>query len=235
MKSRRRRVALALALASVALGTAGAPRPASAQSAEAAGTWEKIRHEDGIAVYRKDVPNSSVVAFRGVGVVDAPILRVASVLADGARQPEWMDSVAEVRELERSGPAEGVVYTLVKTPFPLTNRDFVTRIKASIDKPQKKYVLRMQATTHPKAPETSAVRGQILNSSFELVSIEGGQKTKIVAEIHADPRGAVPKWVVNMFQKDWPHNTISGLRKQVKKPDVRDSPSLAKFFADAGL
>jgi len=227
-------VALTLVLGFAAAGPAIAPQPALAQSAPQA-TWTEIRHENNIAVYSKDVPNSSVVAFRGVGVVDAPILRVASILRDGKRTTEWMDSVVEASEIELVGPTEAVVYTKVKTPFPLSNRDFVTRVKASVDKVQKKYVIQMEATTHAKAPETSAVRGKILNSTFELISIENGTKTKVITEIHADPKGAVPKWVVNLFQKDWPHNTITNLRKQAAKRNIHDAADVKAQLAAAGM
>jgi hypothetical protein len=37
-----------------------------------------------------------------------------------------------------------------------------------------------------------------------------------------DPRGSVPKFLVNMVQKSWPHKTITSLRKQVAKPDIKD-------------
>jgi hypothetical protein len=39
--------------------------------------------------------------------------------------------------------------------------------------------------------------------------------------VHADPKGSMPKWLVNMFQKSWAHNTIMRLRAQVAKPDIK--------------
>lgn len=58
---------------------------------------EKFGEEDGIAVYRRDVAGTPVVALRGEGVVDAPLLRVASVLVDTKRQTKWIDSLEEAR------------------------------------------------------------------------------------------------------------------------------------------
>ena len=61
--------------------------------------------------------------------------------------------------------------------------------------------------------------------------VEGGQKTLVVTEIHADPKGSLPTWVVNMFQKDWPVKTIRNLRAQVAKGDIKESPDLASQVA----
>jgi hypothetical protein len=32
----------------------------------------------------------------------------------------------------------------------------------------------------------------------------------VVAELHADPKGAVAAWLVNLFQKNWDYNTRLG-------------------------
>ena len=58
---------------------------------------------------------------------------------------------------------------------------------------------------------------------------DGGASTYVVGEIHLDPKGYLPKWVVNIFQKDWPINTFSALRKHVKKPDVTEHPALREW------
>ena len=31
------------------------------------------------------------------------------------------------------------------------------------------------------------------------------------------PRGSVPKWIVNMFQRAWPKDTFKGIKKQLEK------------------
>jgi hypothetical protein len=80
----------------------------------------------------------------------------------------------------------------------------------------------MKSTTDPLAPPTDYVRGEIMQSYFILTSLEHGTKTHISVEVHADPKGSVAKWIVNMFQKSWPHNTISRLRAQVAKPDIKE-------------
>ena len=71
-------------------------------------------------------------------------------------------------------------------------------------------------------PETDCVRGQLDRSAYTMTSIDGGKRTHLIVEIHADPKGSVPKWLVNLFQKAWPRNTIEGIMRQVAKPDVHE-------------
>src|SRR4051812_31574846 len=65
--------------------------------------WQKFGEEDGIAVFRREIADSPVIALRGVGVVDAPVLRVASVLVDTSRSTEWVDRLAEVKVVRKLG------------------------------------------------------------------------------------------------------------------------------------
>jgi len=196
--------------------------------------WEKIDDDDGIVVYRREIPGSPVIAFNGEGDINASILRVASVIVDTSRATEWIDSLTECKTLKQIGEDEYIEYDHVSTPFILKDRDFVIDAKLELDPAQKKVTLNIHSVTDPVAPETNYVRGELMHSSFALTALEHGQKTHIVAEIHADPKGSVAKWIVNMFQKGWPHNTITSLRAQVKKPDIRDHAHLKEVLTDKG-
>lgn len=210
--------------APAASASRGAPLPA----------WEKIGENDGIIAYRREVPGSPLIAVKGEGVINASIIRVASVLVDTSRATEWIDRLVESRVVREVSETETVHYDHIGTPIVMKDRDFVTRAKLDFDNPGKKVILRMHSVTDPLAPPTSFVRGEIMESYFVMTSIEHGTKTHISVEVHADPKGSIAKWIVNMFQKSWPHNTISRLRAQVAKPDIKDHPRLKAELTKAG-
>ncbi len=210
--------------------------PAPAAPAAPAEAWEKIADDEGITVSRREVPGSPVIAFKGVGVVNAPLARVVAVIVDTPRSTEWMDSTAEARVVRKVNPLEQIVYTHITTPpIVMKDRDFVTRARGEIDGAKKRFVVHIQSVNDAGAPPTSFVRGEIHHSSFILTSIDNGKKTQVITEIHADPKGSVAKWVVNLFQKNWPFNTIKNLRRQAAKGDVKESPELRALLAEKGL
>jgi hypothetical protein len=214
---------------------AAAPAPAPAPAPQPAGpAWEKIGDDDGVAVYKKDVPGSPLVAFKGEGIINASILRVASVLVDSSRATEWIDRLVEARDIRMISETESIHYDHVATPIVMKDRDFVSDVKLEFSPAEKKMSLKIHAVTDPAAPNTNYVRGELLHSAFVLTSIEHGTKTRVVAEIHADPKGSVAKWIVNLFQRSWPHNTITRLRAQVAKPDIKEHPRLKQVFTDNG-
>lgn len=198
------------------------------------GPWQKLAEQDGISVFGREVRGDSLLAMRGEGVVDAPILRVASVLIDTARSHEWVDSVAETRTLRRLSDTEYVQWNHIATPWVIKDRDFVFSTKLDLDPAAKQVALNYHSVTDPDAPKTDYVRGQFIYGKFVLTSIEGGKKTRVLAELLCDPKGSVAKWMVNLVQKDWPHSTLVRLRRQVAKADVVDSPKLSLALKQAG-
>ena len=78
------------------------------------------------------------------------------------------------------------------------------------------------------------VRGELLDSSFVLTRVEAG-RTMVVAEMHADPKGDMPKWLVNMFQKGWAHTTITRLRAQVAKPGYVENAMMRDKLKEHGF
>jgi hypothetical protein len=191
-----------------------APAPGQTQEQP----WEKIREEDGILVYRREIEGSPLVAFRGEGEIEAPIALVALVEMDLSHNSEWIDSLVEGRLLEARSESEYFAYSHIKGPPLISDRDFVNHIKVDFKAPDS-ITFNLQASEHPASPNDGHVRGQLIHSSFHLTAVTP-TRTKLVCEIQADPKGSLPKWVVNFFQKGWAYKTIMALRKQVTKPGI---------------
>lgn len=197
------------------------------------GDWEKMDSSDGIDVYRKEIPGDPVVAFRGEGLVNASIVRVASVILDDDRATEWVDSLEDCKLVKMYGEREFLEYDHVGMPIILKDRDFLMRGKVDVDLKERSLTMVIKSTEDPAKPPGKYVRGE-LEGYWKLKAMDNDTKTYVIAEMHADPKGALPKWLVNLFQKSWPHNTIDSLRKQVAKPDIKIIPAAAKVFGASG-
>lgn len=223
------RVTASLLVLALALGVSVSAR------ADAANRWETVRTQDGITVARRDVPGSPFVALRGEGDVDAPLLTVGSVLVDVARDHEWIDDIVDARVLRRVSDTEYVVYSHLGTPPTMSDRDFVVDVTISADAPSRTVVVRMHSVDDATAPRTDYVRADLQDSSFVLTASPDGTKTHVVAEMHADPKGSIAAWIVNLFQKNWGYNTIANMRRQVRKPGIGANAQLKSLLASRGF
>jgi hypothetical protein len=187
-------------------------RPASA------GGWEKIDEEDGIRVFRKEMPGSPLVAFRGEGMVTAPIEKLLWVIADDVHRAQWTDRLEKSRVLEQRSPSESIIYQHYSMPFPVSDRDYVYYGRA-VRNAAGGVTIDLHSVRHPKAPPTVGVRAKLMFGRYTLIP-KGRSATYVVVEMHTDPMGSIPAWLVNLVQKSWPLKTIQGLRNQVRKPFV---------------
>ena len=194
--------------------------------------WEAIRNDAGIQVSRKVVPGSPFVAFRGEGDVQAPLLAVADVLVDVPHETDWMDSVREARILRKVSDTEYIMYSHLGTPPTLTDRELVADVRVSIDAPAHALTVEMRSVDDPAAPRTDYVRARITESTFSLRANPDGRSTHVTAEIHCDPGGSLPGWVVNFVQRSWGFNTIQSLRKQVAMGRAPANPLLRQRLGD---
>ena len=199
--------------------------------------WQRVSEEDRITVYRWDSPQSPVRAFRVLAEVDVPIAKVVSVITDTGRLKEWMPNLAEARMLKEISPVERVQYTHIKTPFVIKDRDFILHGRAQFDSQSRSILLRFSSADPSRfglaSVESHFVRGEILESSYRLTPIDGMKRTRVEFVVQVDPKGSVPKWIVNLFQGIYPRKSILALRKQAARPDITDHPLVVKTYAVA--
>ena len=194
--------------------------------------WEEVDNYGGITIYRKEVPGTPVLAYKGVGVLDAPIGKLLSVSVDSLRKPEWMPRLDAIKLVKQVSPVERIEYIHLKSPWPLKDRDLVYRAIMETDVAARKITLKIASIDEPSCPETDkCVRAHLYSGTFVFTPVENGTKTRMEAEGHTDPRGSIPKWIVNLYQKRIPRQSIEGLMKQVKKPGIVDHPAAAAILA----
>lgn len=190
--------------------------------------WEQISDDDEVLVHRKEVPGSDVIAFRGEGIINASIPKVAQIMMDTSRKLEWVAKIEEAKNIREIGFLERIEYNHTASGFFLVrDRDFVFHAKGDVDCKNQKLTFRLKSVEEPSVPEGDHVRGWLNASEYRFTALDGGKKTHMVVEIHADPKGSVPKWLVNLFQKSWPRKTIEGIRNQAAKADVKENPDVA--------
>jgi hypothetical protein len=200
----------------------------AASTAQASVDWERVGVRDGVSVYRKYIPGTDLFAFKGDGFVDAPLTRIAAIIFDTQRSHEWIPDMVASRVLRWAGPHEFFTYSHVGTPIVIKDRDFVSRVRFEAIPEKRQLIFRFSPAPAGEMAETRYVRGELLKTEFVLT--EQGARTHIQGEIHCDPKGSVPRWIVNLFQKDWPVKTLKGLRRQALKTDIVEDPRYARIF-----
>lgn len=196
-----------------------------------AGDWEMMSDEAGLKTYRKEVEGSPVVAFKGETEINASVPVVMQILSDPTLRKEWIAHLKESTNLKQVSKSERIEYNHTGAPWPLKDRDFVYTVKADLDNEKKECRILLQSIEDANyPPKSDKVRGQIVFGQYIVRAIDGGKRTWLSVEIQADPKGAVPTWVVNLFQKSWPRKTLENIKKIVARNNTAPHPDVKPWF-----
>jgi hypothetical protein len=196
-------------------------------SALAGDSWTPLGTTDGVQVSRKEVSGSDILAFKGTTVTDIPIGQVMAVFLEPKERKHWVDRFAEHETFDIAVDTE--TYRIrFALPFPISDRDYVLRAVGKRDKEKGVYTVNIKSVNQPSAPANDCcVRAQVYGTYYRFETVDGGKGTRMTVEVHTDPKGLLPVWLVNMIQEDWPSKTLSSLIARAK-----EKKTMRKDFAD---
>jgi hypothetical protein len=187
------------------------------------GPWEQVRNEKGIVIHRRAIAGSPLHEFRGSGVIEAPISAVLGVLNDAERRTEWMKEAAANNRVESVDAINEIFYSRTKAPWPVAHRDVVLRAHTIIDPAAGQVRIELTSQEHPAwPPQKGVVRMPFVRGHWYLWPEHGGAWTRAEYQVHANPGGSLPDWIVNMVSKKIPFETILGMQQQVKRRTYPD-------------
>jgi uncharacterized protein YndB with AHSA1/START domain len=187
--------------------------------AQAAGKWEQIDVDDGIRVWKHEIPGQELPGFRGEVTMDASMEDVYKAITDWKQHTKWMHRCVESLELKHIDDSHSLMYNRTDAPWPVWDRDVIldTRIERAAD--GKSILLKFQNTESSLKPTPEkVVRMPHLVGFYKLVAL-GEKKTKVTYQVEANPGGSLPTWMAKRVTKELPYTTLDMLRERVTGED----------------
>lgn len=201
----------AVLLASPLASTAARAEPAesTAEVSDETG-WIRARREAGIDVYTRSVPGSDVKAFKGEGLVAAPIERIRALLRDADRLHEWFPNTPASKLIRVEGDTR-LQHSVMATPWPVTNRDNVLRSVTTQDPATGRVDIQLSAAPDAYPIQKDLHRVTKANGSWRLEP-RGPNETWVQFAMHLEPGGGIPDWLVNARVEATPFEALTNLR-----------------------
>jgi len=191
--------------------------------------WKKIGESNGIVGYTKPTSLSSVDELKGVGIVEAPVAVIEALLRDTPAGTEFMYRCKEsevVTAPELKSTADTVyAYNVLSMPYPVSDRDVVAKVDFTIDKATGTLYIHANGIKSNYKVDKNKVRAPLLIADYILVP-KGSNKTEVTYMVLADPGGKLPSFVVNLLSKNMSIQTISEIRKMVKKDKYKNTKAV---------
>lgn len=192
------------------MGLLGAMVFASHTMAEVA-PWELEAHDEDkdIKVFTRSVGDSPLKEFKGVTHIKADVSDFVALLKDPDVATSWMHNVIQFDVMESPSDTVNVVYTVNKTPWPVTDRDAYIRSVMTADE-NGAVTSSLTAVPAYKEANEDFIRMPELKGAWVFTPKEEGM-VEVVYQVHANPGGSLPTWLVNAIVVETPMETLTNL------------------------
>ncbi|XP_065839134.1 phosphatidylcholine transfer protein-like [Oscarella lobularis] len=175
----------------------------------------------GIKIYRH-CKESGLYEYKTYGVLnEIDPLTMIQVYCDYTYRSKWDSYVVELKELTDAALERGsAIYWCVKYPFPLTNRDYVfMRETREISSEKGGHVTHvslskdMSLDAYP--PKSKYVR---VDDFYQAVAVRKHELgTEVFMHYYDNPKGMIPKWIINWVVKTAAPSWLKTLEDACKK------------------
>jgi hypothetical protein len=176
--------------------------------------WELVKEHDGIKVFTRDVPGSDIDEFKGVGIVDARLEVLASILRDVTAAEDWMKDTVHAEEIKQLEGEDKIVLNITKLPWPLKQRESLVHISVSMDYKRGYAVIDMQGIDDARLRpiDSNYVRMKYVHAAVILEYIDR-EHTRVTYTARLDPGGNIPIQIANFVVVNIPFESIGALRR----------------------
>ncbi|XP_053098759.1 START domain-containing protein 10-like isoform X1 [Hemicordylus capensis] len=158
--------------------------------------WNSQYNKSGVAVWSQGHEESKTIQKIKMQIAcrDVPPETLYDVLHDTHYRKKWDSNMIETYDIGRLTVNADVGYYSWRCPSPLKNRDFVT-LRSWLPLGND-YMIINYSVKHPYPPRKDFVRAVSLQTGY-LIKATGNSGCILYYLTQVDPRGSLPKWVVN--------------------------------------
>jgi hypothetical protein len=179
--------------------------------------WNLKLDKAGIKVYTRSVTGSNVQEFKGEVVAKSNMATILGVIDSIVEYPKWMYECTYAERVKKINRESGYIYTVIHSPWPLSDRDLNTYYQVKQDSLSKVITVAMKGVKDYLPEKKDIVRIPAMTGFWQLIPVAKGV-TKIVYQVHCESGGSVPASIVNAYITDTPYFNLLNLRKIVESP-----------------
>lgn len=192
--------------------------------------WHLEKQEDGIRVSSRAIDGSPIRAIRAEADIRAPFASALALLLDVSQRTRWDETCAEASVYQRVSDVEDVIYVHTDLPWPATDRDMVLRRTWSIATDRSRAQIRAAVDNNLLPEVVGRVRVPQADSVWTVLRT-GAASVRVSTEIHADPGGPVPDWLMNSLSIQGPYKALRNMRHLLESRASLDARAAGKLHS----
>ena len=177
-------------------------------------SWKFVKEKEGIKVFTRNVPNSSLKSFKGETNFQASVDRVSMMIMDPQYGDWWEKNFIQRTLLDYQKDKYIQYYLVYGLPWPFTNRDFAAETRITKDSVTGEHTMISVSMADRVPVKPDMVRINKYMQKWILQPLDD-QTVHVILEGFIDPGGNVPAWIYNIVIPEAPFKIIRSLRDKL--------------------
>jgi hypothetical protein len=178
--------------------------------------WDFIKEKDGIKIYTRKEPGSTLKSFKGVTDIYAPAENVFNLIGNVKNLDWWDKNLREIKVIYYEKEKRSQYYLVYDSPWPVTDRDLCVDATISTDPVTGVRIITAVPLPNVIPENPKYVRIKKYKQSWTLEPT-GKEVVHAVLEGYVDPGGNVPDWIYNMVITETPLKIMRGIKQRLEK------------------
>ncbi len=184
--------------------------------------WKCVKNADSILVYSRKSDSANYRVVKAVTEVRSSLSALVSILTNAPHHKDWVYNNKKAEILKKENPFSWVVYSQVHVPWPVTDRDIISKTWMKQDTATKEVTIHAEADPDYLPENPDHVRIPYAVAEWHFIP-QGHDRVKVIFTIEVDVGGNVPQWLANLTAAKGPFQTMKNLRKKVKEKKYRSA------------
>ncbi len=177
-----------------------------------ANDWRPIKEQQGVQIYYRYPEESRFRQYQGEIVVNAKPDRVVRLLQDLEKISEWHYRTKQVTVLDMIDMTNAYVHIINTPPWPIHARDAVCKVSLRIDEAKSHISITLTSVKNQLPVTDQYIRIPKLEAEW-LIRPVSDNASSVRYQMHMEPGGRIPLWLVNNFAMDVPLLSLIKLRQ----------------------
>ncbi len=179
--------------------------------------WKRVKEGEGIQIFLSKTPESGFQTFRGVAILETSIETILTLFGDIQAHTQLLFRCTHSSLLKEISSCEYITYYVLDAPWPVMDRDSVNYIRVLDDPASSEVTITMKEYQGFLSAQPNRVRVSNFEGFWRLKPLNGGN-VEVTLQLHVDPGGWLPAWIINRAVEVFPYKTLCNLKNMVKLP-----------------
>lgn len=149
-----------------------------------------------------------------------------ALMQDAERAPDWVANCKKIMVQTSSSGLDAIVHSYYDAPWPVKDRDMVTKTHIHLDDDQQGYTVSVSDLGQDIPKSVGYIRIQNVEGAWDVRQLEGGF-VRVTYQGSGNPAGNLPQWVTNDLLVQSTSETFEQMTQLLREDQYRNASTLA--------